>query len=300
VYELIIRAASSDANVVIYGESGTGKELVASAIHSMSRRSEMAFVPVNCQAIPESLLESSFFGHKKGAFTGAYEDKPGFLEKASGGDLFLDEVGDIDLSIQGKLLRAIEGGGYSPVGANEICYSDFRIIAATNKNIAEALKNGSMRDDFYYRIHIVPITLPPLRERMEDIPLLVDHFLAIFSKGKPPQIIPGKYMEALYNYHWPGNVRELQNVLQRYLAIGNLDFLASYHTTEELTNTKLREMQITSDPSASDFRQKVASYEKVLLLEALNKSNWNRNRVTEQLNIPRRTLYHKMKKYGLI
>lgn len=300
VYELIIRAASSDANVVIYGESGTGKELVANAIHNMSRRSEMALVPVNCQAIPESLLESSFFGHRKGAFTGAYDDKPGFLEKADGGDLFLDEVGDIDLGIQGKLLRAIEGGGYSPVGTNEICYSDFRIIAATNKNTAEAVKSGSMREDFYYRIHIVPISLPPLRERREDIQLLIDYFLAIFSKGKPHQIIPGKYMEALYNYHWPGNVRELQNVLQRYLAIGNLDFLESYQPIEESSNETLRETKIALDRSASGFRQKVASFEKVLLLEALNKSNWNRNKATGLLNIPRRTLYQKMKKYGLI
>jgi transcriptional regulator with PAS, ATPase and Fis domain len=140
VYKLIIRAASSDANVVIYGESSTGKELVSKAIHSMSRRSENTFVPVNCQAIPESLLESSFFGHKKGAFSGAaYTDKPSFLEKADGGVLFLDEVGDIDLGLQSKLLRAIEGGGYSPVGANEICHSDLRIIAATNKNMAEAV-----------------------------------------------------------------------------------------------------------------------------------------------------------------
>jgi PAS domain S-box-containing protein len=300
VYELIIRAASSDANVVIYGESGTGKELVARAIHSMSRRSEMAFVPVNCQAVPESLLESTFFGHKKGAFTGAFDDKAGFLEKADGGDLFLDEVGDIDIGLQGKLLRAIEGGGYSPVGANELSYSDFRIIAATNKNMVETVKNGSMREDFYYRIHIVPITLPPLRERREDIQLLIDFFLATFSKGKPPQIIPGKYIEALFNYHWPGNVRELQNVLQRYLAIGNLDFLDSHHSTEDLTPNTFLGKKISLDLSVSDFRQKVASFEKILLLDALNKSNWNRNKVTEQLNIPRRTLYYKMKKYELI
>lgn len=300
VYELIIRAASSDANVVIYGESGTGKELVARAIHSMSCRSETAFVPVNCQAIPESLLESSFFGHKKGAFTGAYSDKSGFLEKADGGDLFLDEVGDIDVGLQGKLLRAIEGGGFSPVGSNELCYSDFRIIAATNKNTAEAVKSGTMREDFYYRIHIVPITLPPLRERREDIQLLVDYFLAMFSKGKSPQIIAGKYMEKLYNYHWPGNVRELQNVLQRYLALGNLDFLESHQSLEELTHNTPRGTEINLDPFASDFRQKVASFEKIILLEALNKSNWNRNKVTELLNIPRRTLYQKMKKYELI
>ena len=225
VYELIVRAASSDANVVIYGESGTGKELVAKAIHNMSPRSEKALVTVNCQAIPDSLLESSFFGHKKGAFTGAHIDKQGLLEKADGGDLFLDEVGDIDIGMQGKLLRAIEGGGYSPVGGNETCYSDFRIIAATNKDMSEALKKGTIREDFYYRIHIVPIWLPPLRERKEDIQLLVDHFLSNLSNGKETQILPARYLDAIYNFSWPGNVRELQNVLQGYLAIGNLNFL---------------------------------------------------------------------------
>lgn len=300
VYELIMRAASSDANVVIYGESGTGKELVAKAIHNTSRRSEMAFVPVNCQAIPESLLESSFFGHKKGAFTGAYADKPGFLEKADGGVLFLDEVGDIDLGLQSKLLRAIEGGGYSPVGTNEICHSDFRIIAATNKNMAEAVEKGTMREDFFYRIHIVPITLPPLREREEDIPLLIDHFLSIFAKGRPAQGIPGKYMEALYNYSWPGNIRELQNALQRYLTIGNFDFLVRHQTTTESTNRHLQDREIALNPSNSDLRQKLASFEKGVILEALNKSNWNRKKTTELLHIPRRTLYQKMKKYNLI
>ncbi len=300
VYELIIRAASSDANVVIYGESGTGKELVARAIHRTSRRSEMAFVPVNCHAIPESLLESSFFGHKKGAFTGAYRDKPGFLERADGGVLFLDEVGDIGLGLQSKLLRAIEGGGYSPVGTNEICHSDFRIIAATNKNMAAAVEKGTMREDFFYRIHIVPITLPPLRERKEDIPLLIDHFLSIFAKGKPMQVIPGKYMEALYNYHWPGNIRELQNALQRYLTIGNFDFLLRHQSTKELTSRHLQEIEIALNPSNSDLRHKLASFEKEVLLEALNKSNWNRKKTSELLSIPRRTLYQKMKKYNLI
>ncbi|MGD2099166.1 MAG: sigma 54-interacting transcriptional regulator [Desulfobacterales bacterium] len=300
VYELIIRAASSDANVIIYGESGTGKELVAKAIHSMSRRSEKVFAPVNCQAIPEALLESSFFGHKKGAFTGAYMDKPGFLEKADGGVLFLDEVGDIGLGLQSKLLRAIEGGGYSPVGTNDIYHSDFRIIAATNKNMAEAVKNGTMREDFFYRIHIVPITLPPLRERKEDIPLLIDHFLSMFTKGEPRQVIPGKYMEALYNYHWPGNIRELQNALQRYLTIGNFDFLLRHQATPKISENTLGEKEIEFDSSSTDFRQKIASIEKVLLVEALNKSNWNRKKTTELLNIPRRTLYQKMKKYSLI
>jgi len=299
VYELIIRAASSDANVVIYGESGTGKELVAHAIHSLSPRSEKSFVTVNCQAIPESLLESSFFGHKKGAFTGAHSDKPGFLDKADGGDLFLDEVGDIEVGMQGKLLRAIEGGGYTPVGTNETHYSNFRIIAATNKNMTEAVQKGAMREDFYYRIHIVPIRLPPLRERKEDIQLLVDHFLSIFTKGKQPRVLPAKYMEAIYNFHWPGNVRELQNVLQRFLAIGNLDFLEKRRFESTPTN-RHNISQVISNRSDLNLKQSVASFEKDLLLMALNKSNWNRTKATQLLDIPRRTLYHKMKKYELI
>ena len=272
---------------------------MAKAIHSMGARSDNFFVTVNCQAIPESLLESSFFGHKKGAFTGAHMDKPGFLEKADGGDLFLDEVGGIDLGMQGKLLRAIEGGGYSPVGSNEICHSNFRIIAATNTNMAEAVEKGSMREDFYYRIHILPITLPPLRERKEDIQLLVDHFLSIFTKGKRPHVLPANYMEAIYNYHWPGNVRELQNSLQRYIAIGNLDFLKKHRSVNSPEHHIPKESTMM-DSSDLNIKQRVAEYEKNLLLTALNKSNWNRNKTLNLLNIPRRTLYHKMKKYGLI
>jgi len=299
VYELIISAASSDANVIIYGESGTGKELVAKAIHNMSPRSDKALVTVNCQAIPESLLESSFFGHKKGAFTGAHADKLGFLTKADGGDLFLDEVADINLGMQGKLLRAIEGGGYSPLGADKTCNSNFRVIAATNKNMKEAIKKGTMREDFYYRIHIVPIWLPRLRERKEDIQLLVHHFLSIFSKGKKPAVLPVKYMDAIYNYNWPGNVRELQNVLQRYITIGNLDFFARHQYLGESVNIKQNSPEILQD-SKMNFKQKMASFEKEILLEALNKTNWNRNKTLKLLDIPRRTLYHKMKKFELI
>ena len=299
VYELIISAASSDANVVIYGESGTGKELVARAIHNMSHRSDKTLVTVNCQAIPESLLESSFFGHKKGAFTGAHADKLGFLAKADGGDLFLDEVGDIEIGMQGKLLRAIEGGGFSPVGTNETCNANFRIIAATNKNMNEAVKKGTMREDFYYRIHIVPIWLPPLRDRKEDIQLLIHHFLSIFYKGNTPPVLPVKYIDAIYNYNWPGNVRELQNVIQRYLTIGNLDFFAKHKSFDKPVNIKQNSPEILTD-SKINFKQKMAAFEKEILLEALNMTNWNRNKTLKVLDIPRRTLYHKMKKFELI
>ena len=299
VYELIIRAASSDANVVIYGESGTGKELVTHAIHDLSDRAKKALVPVNCHAIPDSLMESEFFGHRKGAFTGAHFDKQGLLEMANEGDLFLDEVGDLSLSMQGKLLRAIEGGGYTPVGSSEVCYSNFRIIAATNKNIGKAVRNGTMREDFYYRIHIVPITLPPLRERKEDIPLLIDHFLTSFEQNQSSQIIPGKVLEALYNYDWPGNVRELQNALHQYITVGHLDFLGS-HPSQTQPHEMTQKTANRSVQPDMKFRLSVDAFEKDLIIKTLNQTNWNRIKATQLLDIPRRTLYNKMKKYGLI
>ncbi len=298
VYELIIRAASSDANVVIYGESGTGKELVAQAIHKMSNRSEKALVPVNCHAISVSLLESEFFGHRKGAFTGAYIDKPGYLDRADGGDLFLDEVGDLDLAMQGKLLRAIEGGGYTPVGSQEVCYSNFRIIAATNKDMAEAVKKGTIREDFFYRVHIVPITLPPLRDRKEDIPLLVDHFTEILNNGKKVGIIPGFITDTLINYDWPGNVRELHNVLQRYLTVGNLDFLGDPQVRIQPGTLAINTEKILAN-SNRDYSGTLERFEKNLIIGALNETHWNRTKVTRLLGIPRRTLYHKIKKFGI-
>ncbi len=298
VYELIIRAADSDTNVVIYGESGTGKELVANAIHEVSRRSEKNLVPVNCFAISDSLLESEFFGYRKGAFTGAYVDKPGYLDRADHGDLFLDEIGDLDRTMQGKLLRAIEGGGYTPVGSQEVCHSDFRIIAATNKDMAEAVKNGTIREDFFYRIHVFPINLPPLRDRKEDIPLLVDHFLDILSNGKEAGTIPGYIIDTLLNYDWPGNIRELQNVLQRYLTEGNLDVFVNHCVNKKspALAVNCRREILHQDIS---YRKALDQFEKELILNALNKTRWNRCEVTRLLGIPRRTLYQKMKKLGI-
>ncbi|MBW2739331.1 MAG: sigma-54-dependent Fis family transcriptional regulator [Deltaproteobacteria bacterium] len=225
IYELILKAANSDANVVVYGESGAGKEMVARAIHDMSNRRDKDFVAVNCGAIPETLLESEFFGYKKGAFTGANMDKHGYLDLAGEGTLFLDEVSELDLNLQVKLLRVIDGGGYTPVGSNKTKYSDFRIIAATNNNLLEQVNKNLMREDFFYRLHVIPITVPPLRERKEDIPLLVEHFLKLYCDSKEKQSLPGKIFEALHNHNWPGNVRELENVLKRYLTIQRLDFI---------------------------------------------------------------------------
>ncbi|MBA4369334.1 MAG: hypothetical protein C0403_17045, partial [Desulfobacterium sp.] len=225
VYERILNAAASNANVVIYGESGTGKELVARAVHKMSRRSAKPFIAVNSSAIPDNLLESEFFGYKKGGFTGAHADHQGYLDRADGGTLFLDEVGDINPGLQAKLLRALEGGGYSPIGSTVVKHSDFRILSATHKNLMNQIKEGNMREDFFYRIHIIPIHLPPLRERKDDIPLLVEHFLKIYSHEKGLKQLSGQVMEELMQYDYPGNVRELQNIIQRYLAVKTIDFI---------------------------------------------------------------------------
>ncbi len=305
IYKLIREAAASDAGVALYGESGTGKELIAKTIHDMSSRHEMAFVPVNCGAIPESIFESEFFGHRKGAYTSAYTDKQGFFDMAHKGTLFLDEVSELSLSMQVKLLRAIEGGGYTPVGGNQAKYSDVRIIAATNDNLMNHVKLGKMREDFFYRIHIVPIYVPPLKERQEDIPLLVEHFLKVYSKGKKIKKLPHKITEVLLHYDWPGNIRELQNVLQRYITVNKLDLMDScaFWREENNTNGTFNNKDILVNKIEDDhfnLPNSLKSYEKQLITSALDQSNWNRKKASEMLGIALRTLSRKMKDYRLI
>jgi PAS domain S-box-containing protein len=315
IYERSLNAAAANANVIIYGESGTGKELVAKAIHRLSNRSQNNFVPVNCAAIPENLIESEFFGYKKGAFTGATSDKQGYLDKANGGTLFLDEVGELGLNIQAKLLRAIEGGGYSPVGSNVVKHSDFRIVAATNKNLMEYTKKGLMREDFFYRIHIIPIQLPPLRQRKEDIPLLVEHFIRLSSPGKKVVSVPGKVLEALQKYDWPGNVRELHNVIQRYLMVNKIEILTPLrHQPSEMKSDEQTSFSETRNDSAfqeeadktdksplmgnlSDYTEKS---EKAAIIKALNQNRWNKGKTAEVLDISRKTLHRKMQRFGLL
>ncbi len=298
VYELILNAAATNANVVIYGESGTGKELVARAVHETSRRSEKAFVPVNSSAIPENLLESEFFGHKKGAFTSAHADKQGYLDQADGGTLFLDEVGELIPSLQAKLLRALEGGGYRPVGGSVPKSSDFRIISATNKNLRELTQKGTIREDFFYRIHIIPIYMPPLRYRKDDIPLLVEHFLGLYSSPNNVPTIPGQVLETLVNYDWPGNVRELQNVIQRYLAVKHLDFL----DPEKDQSGGFNNPAIKKDSSPAQgltLQESVDNIEKSVIKNTLTKLRGNKSKAAEALNISRKTLARKMKRFEL-
>lgn len=297
VYERISKAAATDANIIIYGESGTGKELVASAIHNMSDNADRPFVPVNCSAIPETLFESEFFGYKKGAFTGAIADKPGYFDLADGGTLFLDELGEIDLNAQAKLLRVIEGGGYTPVGGRDHKTAEVRIIGATNRDLKEEVKLGRMREDFFYRIHIIPITLPPLRDRKDDLPLLIDHLMSRYAeKGDLPPIT-GKVLEALYNYDWPGNVRELQNVLQRYVTLKTLDFMNPQHSSEGMPAIPAGDDM--PEPAGTSITAAIDAYEKQIIAKTLEKNRWHKQKTAAALGIDRKTLFRKMKKYGL-
>ncbi|MBW1780589.1 MAG: sigma 54-interacting transcriptional regulator [Deltaproteobacteria bacterium] len=283
VYELILKAAATDASVAISGESGSGKELVAHAIHDHSTRKNERFVAVNCGAIQESLFEREFFGHRKGSFSSAHADSPGYLDMADGGTLFLDEVSELTVNMQAKLLRAIEGGGYRPVGGTETLLADFRIISASNAALSDKVTDGHMRKDFFYRIQVIQIKLPPLRRRRQDIPLLVEHFLRKMKAQPDRTKVPGRIMDILMEYDWPGNVRELSNVLQRYLTLGHVEFLSpgsEYGTTPIAPELNLREA--------------VQELEKSLVSKALQQASGNRTRAAALLGISRRALFRRI------
>ena len=299
IYELMLMAAASDANIILYGESGTGKELAAGAIHNMSDRRNGRFVPVNCGAIPENLLEREFFGHRKGAFTGAAADKPGYLDLADGGSLFLDEIGEIKPDLQVKLLRAIEGGGYTPIGGSEVRKPDFRIIAATSRNLTDLVQKGLMRSDFFYRVHVIPIHLPALRNRKEDIPLLIEHFLKAYDRKMRPRI-SDQVMETLLSYDWPGNVRELQNVLYRFVTLKRLDLTGETQSDPRVLPSSAAALEGSlPPPNTATLGDAVAQFEKRLITAGLARTRWNRTRAAKELGIGLRTLQRKMKALGI-
>jgi PAS domain S-box-containing protein len=297
VYELILKAAATEDSVSILGESGTGKELVAMAIHKTSVRAQNRFVAVNCGAIPENLVESEFFGTRKGAFTGATKDKKGYLESAQGGTLFLDEIGEISPAFQVKLLRAIEGGGFSPLGSRDVIKPDVRVIAASNRNLNDLVRTGAMRNDFFFRIHVIPICLPPLRERGDDLLLLIDHFLKAYDSHENSRSLNREDLEILKNHTWPGNVRELQNVLRRFIAFGGpiiLDGTEDRSSGERSTGS--------DEKPANNYTLKVAleNYEKQYIQKVLNQNRWHKSRSAEQLGISRKTLFRKMRHHKLL
>ena len=267
----------------IVGESGSGKELVAHAIHNHSDRKDKRFVAVNCGAIQETLFEREFFGHRKGAFSSAHVDTPGYLDMADRGTLFLDEVSELTLNMQAKLLRALEGGGYRPIGDTTVRSSDFRIISASNVSLGSKVTTGRMRNDFFYRIQVIQIQLPPLRERRQDIPLLAEHFLRKMKSPEGISKIPGRIMDILIEYDWPGNVRELRNVLQRYITLGHLEFLSP--------GSESAHSPITT---SIDLREAVQLLERSLIKRALGQTGGNKSKASKLLGISRRALFRKM------
>jgi PAS domain S-box-containing protein len=288
VYEMISKAAASTYPVVIYGESGTGKELAAKTIHALRFTNNEPFITVNCGAVTESLFEREFFGHRKGAFTDAVRDEPGFLDAAHKGTLFLDEIGELPLAMQVKLLRVLENGEFTPVGDTMARSADFQLVAATNRDLAELVQKGDFREDLFYRIQVIEITLPPLRERREDIRLLVEHILTHHKAEDKVSDLPAKLREMLYHYDWPGNVRELKNTLQRYLA------------TDLVTLSGRPRQASTFDGSSSDgLPDAITSLERRMIAGALRQTQGHRGAAAKLLKIPRRTLQRKIHKYNL-
>jgi DNA-binding NtrC family response regulator len=291
VYDLVSQAAASDFHVYISGESGTGKEMAARTIYELSRRKEKAFIAVNCSAIADSLFEREFFGHQKGSFTGAEKDRPGFFDEAQNGTLFLDELGELKPAMQVKLLRVLENGEYIPVGGTRAKNADVRIISATNQNLPALVREGKFREDLFYRIHVIDIEMPPLRDRKEDIPLLIEYFFTRFPiQGKKPYLT-GKMMYTLSSYDWPGNVRELQNTIQRFLATNQITLPGGRYMVSEGTG---EDMNLENGLNGA-----LEDLERGLILKTLKKTMWNRGLTADILKISRWTLHRKMLKYEL-
>ncbi len=295
VFEIVRKAAQSEAPVIIYGETGTGKELVARAIHALGRRKDGPYIQLNCAALNEALLESELFGHVKGAFTGAYTHRKGRFEAADGGDIFLDEIGDVPLSIQVKLLRTIETKQFERVGDHQPLTADVRIITATNRDLDQLLAEGKFREDFFFRINVVPIHLPPLRERTDDIPMLVDHFVRRLRKKSGRDISgPGAAaMDIFMNYPWPGNVRELKGALEYAFVVAEKGPILPEHLPFRMKRPEPALESCVREPAA------FSPGEREELIEALLKSGGNQTRAARMLGVNRVTVWHRVKKHGI-
>jgi two-component system nitrogen regulation response regulator NtrX len=290
--------AGTNGRVLIYGESGTGKELVAHAIHAMSPRASEAFIEVNCAAIPEDLIESELFGHRKDSFPGLQEDKVGKFQKADGGSLFLDEVGDMSLKTQAKVQRALDEGRFEPVGAAEFVKVDVRVIAATNKNLEQEIERGNFREDLFYRLNVIPFYVPPLRERQEDIPLLAGHFLKEFTTAygrKPKELTPEAY-RVLQDYPWPGNVRELRNLMERIVIMNPQQRVDARHLPLNPSRRAVFEPPADRFSSLQEVRE---AAERDYILKKLEETKGNVTRTAELLGLERSNLYRKMKSLGI-
>lgn len=295
IFDKIQLVAKTEATVFISGESGTGKELIAEAIHKGSNRKDNPFIKVNCAALTDTLINSELFGHEKGAFTGATQKKQGLFEKASGGTIFLDEIGDIPIQTQVALLRVLEQGSFQRVGGTETVQVDTRVICATNKNLMTAIAEKAFREDLYYRINVVSLTAPPLRARKSDIPMLTHYFVTLHSQknGKQPLTISSSAMSILCDYNWPGNIRQLSNVIERAVVFCKAGQIKPEHLPHEITKPEGHDMEIIlSTPN-------IASAEEQLIRTTLHESNWHLTKSAQALGISRGTLYSKMSRYGI-
>jgi DNA-binding NtrC family response regulator len=295
VVELVRRVAPTSATVLIQGESGTGKEVIAKAIHHASERARGPFVAINCGALPETLLESEIFGHVRGAFTGASGAKKGLFEEAHGGTLLLDEIGEMAPSLQVKLLRALQSGEIRPVGSTQSITVDVRIVAATNRDLEQLIRQGGFREDLFYRLNVIPVTLPPLRERREDIPLLAEHFLgrAGARLGRSLRLSPAA-VDRLLRYPWPGNVRELENAIERTAILARHEVIEPDDLPPHVTGG------VVLGPAPRLEREHtLADTERAHIIQTLERCSWNHSRAAETLGIGRTTLWRKLKEYGI-
>jgi DNA-binding NtrC family response regulator len=305
VLEFVQKVADSDSTVMIQGESGTGKELVARMLHFNSLRRDRPLVPVNCGAIPENLLESELFGHEKGAFTGATHARMGRFELAHGGTIFLDEIGEMSLPLQVKLLRVLQEREFERVGGNRTIHVDVRIIAATNQDLEAMVEEKRFRQDLFYRLNVIPIVIPPLRERRTDIPLLIDHFLNRFNQSKHTEVVglDDEARRLLTEYDWPGNIRELENMMERLVVLKKQGLLSSQDLPQKISQRsmipELKEQFIRLSEDGIHLSREVEQYEKHLIMEALRKANGVTSRAAQLLHLNRTTLVEKLKRKGV-
>ena len=301
IFSIVKKVSNSDTTIMINGETGTGKGLIAKAIHQCSNRKNKPFIQLNCGAITESLLESELFGHVKGAFTGAISNKPGKFELAEGGSVFLDEIGDMSMDLQVKVLRVLEENEFEPVGGNKTIKADVRVITATHRDLEEEVQKENFREDLFYRLYVIPIVLPPLKERGSDIPLLVYHFLRKFCEEKKRDIvtISDEAMEMMMNYSWPGNVRELKNLIERLVVLNENGEILPQDLPGKIKAGKDRKtlLEIDVPGEGINFNTAVTEYEKALIIKALEKTNWIKNKAAELLQIKRTTLVEKIKRH---
>jgi len=303
IFETVEKVADTDSTILILGESGTGKELIAKAIHYNSYRREGPFIPVNCAAIPSELLESELFGHEKGAFTNAIRTRIGRFELANGGTVFLDEIGDMSPNLQSKLLRVLQERHFERIGGVKTVKVDIRIIAATHQDLKATVEQGKFRQDLYYRLNVIPMEVPPLRERKSDIPLLAHHFLNYFNRTKKRRIqgISKEAMNRLLQYHWPGNVRELENIIERIVILTNNEIISVQDLPERIQTLSQEEPPLLFEipEEGISLDNALNEFEKKLILQALNKTGWIKNKAAQLLNLNRTTLIEKIKRQNL-